>query len=74
MASVSSLPAKGRGVGVVADGHENAVNFDVASFVGIGIAQANALDAGFVRKDFFNHRGSHDFNFFVGAHAVNHDF
>src|SRR5450432_2248978 len=39
------LAAEGRGVGIVADSHKNAVDFDIASFVGIGIAQAHAFDA-----------------------------
>src|SRR5450755_611129 len=58
------LAAEGSGVGVVADSHEDTVNFDVASFIGIGITQANTVNTGFVRKDFFNHRGGDDLNFF----------
>jgi len=68
------LAAKGDGIGIVADGDEHAVNFEFARFAGFGVAEAYTFHTGAVGENFFDDGGRDEFDFFVGAGAVEHDF
>src|ERR1700688_1709137 len=68
------LAAEGGGIGIVADGDEDAVNLEFARFAGFGMAKANSLHAGAVGENFFDDGGRDEFDFFVGAGAIEHDF
>src|SRR5271170_3626522 len=61
-------------VGIVADGHEYAVNCDFASFFRLQVAKTSAFDVPFRRKNFFDDERSDEFDFRIGPGAVNHDF
>src|SRR6202040_1354231 len=53
---------------------EDAVNFELARFAGVGIAEANALPAGPVGENLFADGGRAGFDFFVDPGAIEHDF
>src|ERR1700682_1387320 len=68
------LAAKSGRVGIVADGDEDAVNFDFAGFAGVGIAEPNAFHTGAVGENLLHDSGGDEFDFFVGSGAIEHDF
>src|SRR5258707_10436394 len=55
------------------DGNEYAVERNLATFLGLLIAQANALDVASRGEDLFHCVRSDEFNFLVGSGAINHD-
>ena len=66
--------AEGGGVGIVADGDEDAVELDFADGAGFSVADADAVDGAVaVAEDFLDDGRGDEFNFLVGARAVNHD-
>src|SRR5437879_247524 len=67
------FPLEDNGVWIMTDGNEYAVKRNLASFLGLLIAQAHALDMAIGSENFLHDVRSDEFNFLVGPGAVNHD-
>src|SRR5260221_4519442 len=68
------LPTKNRSIGVVADGHEDAIQLKVRRRIRHRIAQPSASNVPVdMRKDFIDHRGRYKLHFFIGPRAIEHN-
>src|SRR5208282_719691 len=69
------LAAEDFGVGIVADGHEQAVSGQIHGLAVPGLAQAHAFDSALGRVDHVGHYvGREEADLFVMPRAVQHDF
>src|SRR6266852_2038670 len=69
------LAAEDNSVGVVADSDKDTIKLNLGSDISHGIAQAHTADVSVgVRKNLVDHRGRHEFDFFIGPCAIEHDF
>src|SRR5579883_1556630 len=66
--------AKHGRVGDVTDSHEEAVDFDGASIAAVRIADFHSFDVALRGNDFLDDGGGDEFDFLIGARAIEHDF